>query len=63
MNDLIAALKKQMNREAQMSGPVVVGSFGGAYAVPNDAEPNRNTRETFATLGVELGLREESKAA
>ena len=55
-----AELKATMSREAKLKGPA-----HSAVCPPmppaHDAEPRRNTRETFAALGVELGLREVSR--
>lgn len=52
-------LKATMSREARLRGPAVT-AVCSPIPVAHDAEPRRNTRETFAALGVELGLREVS---
>ena len=54
-----AELKATMSREAKLKGPA-----HSAVCTPmppaHDACPAANTRLTFALLGLELGLRQES---
>jgi hypothetical protein len=52
-------LKATMSRDARLKGPAVVAVCTPKHT-HRDLTPARNTRETFASLGVELGLREVS---
>jgi hypothetical protein len=49
-----------MSIEAKLKGPAILAVCSSPRLPMPDAEPHRNTRETFAQIALEIGTREQS---